>query len=109
MKTKLLLSALFLAFLGIANSASAQDSTKWDKNHPRRAEVNSRLKNQNERIDKKEADGKMGVKEADKLHKEDHAIRKEERKDENERTPSLLCQTLHQRLLYLSSCEHCIT
>ena len=81
MKTKFLLSVLFIAFLGFVNSVSAQDNTKWDKNHPRRAEVNSRLKKQNERIDKKEADGKMSAKEADKLHKEDHSIRKEEKSD----------------------------
>jgi hypothetical protein len=78
MKTKLLLLMAVVAFLGLTNSAKAQD-TKWDQNHPRRAEVNSRLANQNARIDKKEDDGKMGKAEASKLHKEDHSIRKEER------------------------------
>jgi|SRR5450432_166014 len=47
--------------------------------HPRRNEVNARLANQNRRIDRKEADGQMSKKEANKLHKEDHQIRQEER------------------------------
>ena len=67
-----------ITLLGISGSTYAQDG-KFDQNHPRRAEVNSRLNNQNKRIDRKEADGKMGAKEATKLHKEDHQIRQEER------------------------------
>ena len=51
MKSKLLFSALFIAFLGIANVSLAQDG--FAKTHPRRAEVNQRLKNQDHRIIKK--------------------------------------------------------
>jgi hypothetical protein len=47
--------------------------------HPRRAEVNHRLANQNKRIHNKVEDGKMSKKEAGKLHKEDHQIRREEK------------------------------
>ena len=54
---------------------------QWDKDHPRRAEVNSRLKNQNARTDNKVANGKMSKAEGAKIHAEDHAIRKEERSD----------------------------
>lgn len=79
MKTKILLSMALVAFLGLSNSAFAQDG-KWDKNHPRRAEVNGRLANQNARIHNKVEDGKMSKAEASKLHKEDHSIRKEERR-----------------------------
>jgi hypothetical protein len=78
MKTKLLLSLAIVAILGLANTANAQDS-KFDQTHPRRAEVNGRLANQNERIDNKVDNGKMSKPEASKLHREDHAIRKEER------------------------------
>ena len=78
MKTKHLLPLAIVALLSISVSSFAQE-TKWDKNHPRRDQVNDRLKNQNERIDRKEADGKMSPAEASKLHHEDHAIRKEER------------------------------
>ena len=78
MKTRILFSMAIVAFLGLANSANAQDS-KFDQTHPRRAEVNSRLANQNARIDNKVDDGKMSKAEASKLHKEDHSIRKEEK------------------------------
>ena len=79
MKTRILLLATLLCFLGFSNSTFAQDS-KFDKNHPRRAEVNDRLANQNARIDKKEADGKMSKAEAKRLHKDDRKIRKEEKR-----------------------------
>jgi hypothetical protein len=79
MKTKFLLSMAIVALLGITNSAFAQDS-KWDKNHPRRDQVNDRLANQNARIHDKVEDGQMGKGEAARLHREDHSIRKEERR-----------------------------
>lgn len=47
--------------------------------HPRRAQVNHRLENQNDRIHDKVEDGKMSKKEAGKLHKQDHQIRQEEK------------------------------
>ena len=43
--------ALSVAFTGIA-VASAAAETQWEKNHPRRTEVNDRLKNQDRRINK---------------------------------------------------------
>ena len=74
MKSKKILVAGCIAFFCcLSGSAQAQ------QNHPRREQVNGRLKNQNERIDKKEADGKMSKKEANKLKKNDHEIRQEER------------------------------
>jgi hypothetical protein len=79
MKTKILFSMALVAFLGLANAALAQDN-KFDKDHPRRAEVNSRLENQNARIHDKVEDGKMSKAEASRLHREDHSIRKEERR-----------------------------
>jgi hypothetical protein len=65
-----------LATLILIGTAGA---TYAGNGHPRRHEVNSRLANQNKRIDRKEDDGKMSKKEANKLHKEDHQIRQEER------------------------------
>lgn len=64
--------------IGITGVARAQD-TNWDKEHPRREEVNKRLENQNERIHKEVAEGEMSKAKAARLHKEDHQIRKEER------------------------------
>jgi hypothetical protein len=69
-------SALFLTLGGIAR---ADDQTKWDKEHPRRAEVNQRLENQNARVNKEVKEGEMSKAKAAKIHKEDHQIRQEER------------------------------
>lgn len=70
-------STLALAMAATASVATAQ--TQWEKDHPRRDQVNDRLANQNKRIDNKVAAGEMSKGEAKKLHKEDHQIRQEER------------------------------
>lgn len=76
------LSALSLltasAALTVALNASAQESN-FDKTHPRRAEVNARLENQNDRIQKEVKEGEMSKAKAARLHREDRNIRKEER------------------------------
>jgi hypothetical protein len=54
-------------------------ATKWQQNHPRRAEVNGRLKNQNRRIHQERKEGELSKGQAAKLHQEDHQIRQEER------------------------------
>jgi hypothetical protein len=54
--------------------------TQWEKNHPRRDEVNDRLENQNERIKEGRENGTLNGKEARKLHREDRAIRRQERR-----------------------------
>jgi peptidoglycan hydrolase CwlO-like protein len=74
----LLVAALGLSLLA-AVPASAQ--TIWKKNHPRRAQVNGRLANQNKRIDQGRGNGTLTKGQAQQLHKEDHAIRQEERAD----------------------------
>ena len=51
----------------------------WAKDHPRRAEVNSRLENQNRRIDKERKEGEITKGQAQELHHQDHQIREEER------------------------------
>ena len=79
MKSKLLFSALFIAFLGIANVSMAQDGN-FAKDHPRRSEVNHRLNNQDRRIHHKVKNGDMSRREARNLHRRDHQIRKEERR-----------------------------
>ena len=80
MKTNKFLSAAFIVALGLI-SASGFAQSNFDATHPRRAEVNSRLNNQNARVDNKVADGKMSPAEGAKIHAQDHAIRKEERRD----------------------------
>ena len=67
-----------IALAGLATSAFA-DETQWQKDHPRRTEVNARLANQNRRINNEVKEGEISKAQAHQLHKEDHAIRQEER------------------------------
>jgi hypothetical protein len=53
--------------------------TKWERNHPRRDQVNDRLENQNRRINRELREGEITKGEARQLHSEDRAIRNEER------------------------------
>jgi hypothetical protein len=76
-RTLLTAAAATVALAGVASTASAE--TQWQKDHPRRAEVNARLKNQDRRINKEVKEGEISKAQAAKLHKEDHAIRQEER------------------------------
>jgi hypothetical protein len=52
---------------------------KWAQNHPRRAEVNGRLANQNRRIHQERREGEINGRQAAQLHRQDHQIRHEER------------------------------
>jgi hypothetical protein len=67
-----------IAFLGISMSSFAQTG-KWDQNHPRRAEVNSRLNNQDRRIHEERKEGEISGAKAARLHRQDRHIRQEER------------------------------
>ncbi|MBV8680570.1 MAG: hypothetical protein JO338_08995 [Aquitalea sp.] len=71
------LSAVTFATL----SASASAETEWQKQHPRRAEVNHRLDNQNKRIHQERKEGEIGKLKARELHQQDRAIRQQERAD----------------------------
>jgi hypothetical protein len=73
-----LITAVSMTLAGIASSALA-DETQWQKDHPRRTEVNGRLANQNRRINNEVKDGQINKAQAHQLHNEDHAIRQEER------------------------------
>src|SRR5579862_7694837 len=61
----------------VGTTASAE--TTWQKNHPRRTQVNSRLNNQNRRIHQDVKNGTLTKGQAANLHHEDHQIRQEER------------------------------
>jgi hypothetical protein len=73
----LTVAAATVALAGLATNALAD--TQWQKDHPRRTEVNNRLANQNQRIKQERRDGQINKAQAQKLHSEDHAIRTEER------------------------------
>ena len=70
MKKTILATLFFLGSIGVSMAYSG---------HPRRAQVNHRLENQNDRIHDKVEDGQMSKKEAAKLHHQDRQIRQEER------------------------------
>jgi len=72
---KLLAAALITSFC----ASAAMAETTWQQNHPRRTEVNSRLNNQNARINAKVANGTMSQAKATRLKTADQGIRQEER------------------------------
>jgi methionine-rich copper-binding protein CopC len=75
---KAALAAVMTLFAStIASSAMAE--TQWEKNHPRRDQVNDRLANQDKRIHQEVKEGEMSKAKAARLHKEDRQVRKEER------------------------------
>ena len=61
--------------IGVAQAAEG----KWAQDHPRRAQVNERLENQNNRINKQVSEGEMSQQKANRLKKDDRKIRQEER------------------------------
>ena len=67
-----------VAFTGLVSNALADD-TQWQKDHPRREQVNNRLGHQSRRINTERREGEITKAQAQKLHAEDHAIRQEER------------------------------
>ena len=76
-KKSVAIAATLAALITVAGTASAD--TTWQKNHPRREQVNSRLNNQNKRIHNDVKNGTMTKGQAASLHKEDHQVRQEER------------------------------
>jgi hypothetical protein len=59
--------------------SDAHATSQWDKNHPRRVEVNDRLASQNQRIHNEVRDGQITKAQAQTLHTDDRDIRQEER------------------------------
>lgn len=77
--TRKMLSVALVAVFAATSAASVLAAeTQFDKNHPRRDQVNDRLKHQNKRIHREVREGDMSKAKAAKLHREDHQIRKEE-------------------------------
>jgi hypothetical protein len=72
--------ALTILSLGVVVSTTGLASAEtWNQAHPRRAEVNARLDNQNRRINEERREGEITRGEARKLHAEDRTMRREER------------------------------
>jgi hypothetical protein len=73
------LTVLLIAAFLPAAASTAWGETKWEKNHPRRDQVNDRLQNQNRRINKELKEGEITKQQANQLHRDDRQIRQEER------------------------------
>lgn len=71
--------ASLLAVAAAASFAQAPAPGQFDQTHPRRAEVNQRLANQDRRIHREVKEGEMTKARATRLHRKDRRIRKEER------------------------------
>lgn len=76
-KRSVAFAAMLAVLTAVAGTASAD--TTWQKNHPRREQVNHRLNNQNKRIHNDVKDGTLTKGQAAALHKDDHQVRQEER------------------------------
>ena len=74
-----LMAGVVAVTLGALATPAFADETQWQKDHPRRTEVNNRLKNQDKRIKQERKEGEITKTQAQQLHSEDHAIRQEER------------------------------
>ena len=61
-----------------ATPAAPAGQTAWQKDHPRRTEVNNRLKNQNKRITNEVKDGQINKSQAQALRANDKTVRGEE-------------------------------
>ncbi len=70
-------AALTGSLVGLVGISSAD--TTFQKNHPRREQVNKRLSNQNKRIHQDVKNGTLTKGQAASLHKDDRQIRQEER------------------------------
>ncbi len=71
------IAAVSVALASLAGTATAE--TTWQKNHPRRTQVNSRLNNQNKRIHQDVKHGTLTKGQAAALHRDDRQVRQEER------------------------------
>jgi len=79
-KGKLPLSTGVIASVLLLGATLSFAETQWEKDHPRRDEVNDRLENQNQRIREGRENGTVTPREAHRLHREDRAIRRQERR-----------------------------
>ena len=76
-RKSLAFAAAMISLAALVGTASAD--TTWQKNHPRREQVNNRLANQNKRIHNDVKNGTLTKSQASALHNEDHQVRQEER------------------------------
>lgn len=67
-----------LAIMGLVLAGGAATAASADTLHPRRAEVNERLANQNHRIAEARREGEISPRQAWRLHRADYRVRRQE-------------------------------
>jgi hypothetical protein len=77
-KKTALMAMMGVMLTGIAVTAASAD-TRWQADHPRRAEVNHRLANQDMRISAERRAGDISARKAHRLHLADRRIARQER------------------------------
>ena len=75
-----LMAGVAAIVLAAGAGAPAFADTPWQQNHPRREQVNDRLARQDRRIDHEYRTGEISRGQARQLHREDHQVRREERR-----------------------------
>ncbi len=73
------LAMVLAAVIGCA-SASVFAQTPFERNHPRRDQVNDRLQMQNRRIHQQVREGELNHRQARRMHRADRRIRMRERR-----------------------------
>ena len=76
-----LVSAALIASTVVLVSTTAIADTPWQKDHPRREQVNNRLAYQNQRITHERKEGEITKAQARALRSTDRSIRAQERAD----------------------------
>jgi hypothetical protein len=75
---KVVIASLLAVVAAASFAQSPAAETPFAEKHPRRAEVNHRLVKQNQRIHHEVKEGDLTRAQAATLHRDDHAIRREE-------------------------------
>jgi hypothetical protein len=78
--TRIAAIAMGLA-LALAGASASTAATTWQTHHPRRAEVNHRLRRQHHRVAVERREGDISRGQARDLHAEDRGVRAQERHD----------------------------
>ena len=97
MRIKSIITAGFALTMAAGVATAALAETPWQAHHPRRAEVNHRLANQNRRINTERRDGAITRTQARDLHAEDRGLRAQERFDAS-RDRGHITRAEHRRL-----------
>ena len=77
--SKTLRIAFITASVALISGIGEASASTWAQRHPRRAEVNHRLANQNRRINRELREGEITRSQANALHQQDRFVRREER------------------------------